>query len=466
MAVFNKITYSSLQGAKRLEAEYYQPKYMELMEILIKKPISFLGHLAFVTDGIHASIDYDENSIIYCLSAQSVREGYFDLSEYTMISNNQHQLNLRTSIIENDIIISSMGTIGLAAVAYSEMLPANAVRQVLIVRPKKKNQVFSYYLAAFLNSKYGLFQSLREATGNVQQHLFIDKAVRFQIPNLSIQNVIGELYKSAERKLISSHESIKLAEQLLLSELYLHEWKSQHKLTYVRSYNQATRSRRMDAEHFQPKYSELREHICNYRHGYLKITDIAKNSNETIEPFTQPEKDFDYIELADINQAFGTIESVNSIKGKNAPSRARMLLRQGDVIASTVEGSLNKVALISEEYDGVIGSSGFFVLRPRTVPSGYLLALTKSIIVREQMHCEASGTILTAVSAKSLQNIVVPDIPPDKRDKIAVFVQQSHTARKEAKALFEIAKHAIEIAIEESEENALVFVKESPINPN
>ncbi|MDW8214172.1 MAG: hypothetical protein RMJ55_11490 [Roseiflexaceae bacterium] len=155
----------------------------------------------------------------------------------------------------------------------------------------------------------------------------------------------------------------------------------------------------------------------------------------------------------------GTIESANEIKGKEAPSRARMLLRASDVIASKVEGSLDKVALVSEEYHGAIGSTGFFVLRPRTVQSGYLLALVKSIIVRQQMRYEASGTILAAVPARSLRNIIVPNIPPEKRHEIAQLVQQSHEVRRKAKALLEKAKRAVEIAIEEGEDKGMEFIR-------
>lgn len=455
MAIFNTIIYSSLRGAKRLEAEYYRPNYMHLMSQLCNKPNSVLGRIAFITDGIHASIDYDENSDIYCLSAQSVKNGFFDFSAHTMISNSQHQYNLRTSIKAGDVIISSMGTIGLSAVAYPEMLPANSVRQVLIVRPKSLSGNFSYYLAAFLNSKYGLFQSLREATGNVQQHLFIDKVVRFRIPQLLIQDRVGELYKVAEQKLISSCETMNLAEQFFLSELGLQNWKPQHTTTFVRNYSQAAQARRMDADHFQTKYAKLRAYIRDYPHGFCKITDIATNSSEMADLHAHPEQQFEYIELADINQVIGTIESTNKIIGKDAPSRARMLLRTGDVVTSTVEGSLDKVALVSEEHNGAIGSTGFFVLRPRTVQSGYLLALTRSIIVREQMRCEASGTILAAISSKSLQNIIVPNFPPEKRKEIARLVQQSHAARREAKVLLEKAKHAVEMAIEEGEDKAM-----------
>lgn len=214
----------------------------------------------------------------------------------------------------------------------------------------------------------------------------------------------------------------------------------------------------MDAEHFHPKYKELRDIIRNYSGGYLRLIDIAVNSNETIEPRTNPEHNFKYIELADIDQNIGVIENAKTIKGKNAPSRARMLLRNGDVIASSVEGSLDNVALVSEEYDGAIGSTGFFVLRPRTVSSGYLLALIKSMIVREQMHCESSGTILAAVPAKSLKNIIVPNIQQEIQDAISSLVQQSLAAKREAKTLLEKAKRAVEIAIEYGEQQAIDFL--------
>jgi len=291
-------------------------------------------------------------------------------------------------------------------------------------------------------------------------HLALPDAKRVLIPIFKeeYQQIIDNMWWEASKK----RELAKLlycqAEQLLLSELGLLDWKPRHTLTYVRSFSQVKQANRMDAEHFQPKYEELREIIRNYSSGYLKLIDIAVNSNETIEPRANPEHDFEYIELADINQTIGVIENAKIIKGKDAPSRARMLLRSGDIIASSVEGSLDKVALVSEEYDGAIGSTGFFVLRPRTVSSGYLLALIKSIIVREQMHCEASGTILSAVPAKSLKNIIVPNIQQEIQDAISALVQQSHAARREAKTLLEKAKRAVETAIEEGEERAMEYL--------
>ncbi|MGH9863553.1 MAG: hypothetical protein ACRD35_09030, partial [Candidatus Acidiferrales bacterium] len=73
--------------------------------------------------------------------------------------------------------------------------------------------------------------------------------------------------------------------------------------------------------------------------------------------------------------------------------------------------------------------------------------------------CEASGTILAAIPSHSLRNILVPDIPAERRAQIALLVQQSHAARKQAASALEKGKRAIEVAIEESQERAMALLQ-------
>jgi type I restriction enzyme S subunit len=383
-----------------------------------------------------------------------------DLSSVARIPFSIHSFHLKTELEAKDIVFTKIGAnIGDISILPSTEKVYNFSQNVAGAKIDRK-KIMPEYLVCFLSTKYGRFQikRIQMLSGQGKLELVDIKKILILPASYELQKNIADIYNLAENFLVLAKEQYVQAEQLLLSELGLRDWKPRHTLTYMRSFSQVAKASRMDAEHFYPKYKELREIIRNYSGGYLKLIDIAVNSNETIEPHANPEHDFEYIELADINQTIGVIENAKIIKGKDAPSRARMLLRNGDIIASSVEGSLDKVALVSEEYDGAIGSTGFFVLRPRTVLSGYLLALIKSIIVREQMHCEASGTILSAVPAKSLKNIIVPNIPPEKQDEISAFVQQSHAARREAKTLLEKAKRAVEIAIEEGEERAMEFL--------
>lgn len=77
------------------------------------------------------------------------------------ISEKAHKQNPRTALKENDIIISTVGTIGNCAVVNRSVLPANSDRHIGIIRIK--DNIFKpRYISTFLLSKYGTFQTLRE----------------------------------------------------------------------------------------------------------------------------------------------------------------------------------------------------------------------------------------------------------------------------------------------------------------
>src|SRR5579884_1285520 len=68
-----------------------------------------------------------------------------------------------------------------------------------------------------------------------------------------------------------------------------------------------------------------------------------------------------YIDLS--NTKWGQIESVTSYESQLAPSRAQRILRPGDTVVGTVRPGNGSYAFISA--DGLTGSTGFAVLRPR-----------------------------------------------------------------------------------------------------
>ncbi len=462
MAIFNVINFTQLEGALRMEAEFYKPDDLIMLNKLRSLGSKELGNYCiFIKKGIFdLPPSYYTSDGIPLIRTTEIKSMIADLSSVARIPFSIHSFHLKTELEAKDIVFTKIGAnIGDISILPSTEKVYNFSQNVAGAKIDRK-KIMPEYLVCFLSTKYGRFQikRIQMLSGQGKLELVDIKKILILPASYELQKNIADIYNLAENFLVLAKEQYVQAEQLLLSELGLRDWKPRHTLTYVRSFNQVAKASRMDAEHFHPKYKELRNIIRNYSGGYLRLIDIAVNSNETIEPRTNPEHNFKYIELADIDQNIGVIENAKTIKGKNAPSRARMLLRNGDVIASSVEGSLDKVALVSEEYDGAIGSTGFFVLRPRTVSSGYLLALIKSMIVREQMHCESSGTILAAVPAKSLKNIIVPNIQQEIQDAISSLVQQSHAARREAKTLLEKAKRAVEIAIEYGEQQAMDFL--------
>ena len=148
------------------------------------------------------------------------------------------------------------------------------------------------------------------------------------------------------------------------------------------------------------------------------------------------------------------------IDGKDLPSRARRKVSRGQVIISSVEGSLQSCALITDEYDGALCSTGFYVLDSDRVNSETLLVLFKSEPIQALMKQRCSGTILTAISKDELLNMPLPYIDEDVQKAIAAKIQKSFALRRKSKELLEYAKQAVEMAIEQGEEVALAWLSD------
>lgn len=435
-----------LNDDHRIDAEYFGKNILDTLEKLSDFGTLKIGDIANVTDGIHASIDYDENSPINLISATSPKENVFDLSRGAFISEKAHKQNPRTALRKNDVIISTVGTIGNCAVVDDSILPANSDRHVGIIRIK--NDYSPYVLSTFLLSKYGKIQTSREATGNVQLNLFIYKLKELEIPQFfpDFQSKIEQTVKSAHAKLAESKSLYSEAEDILLLELGLKNWHPRNTNINVKKLKESfLQTGRLDSEYYLPRYEDYAHLIEHYRGGYGKFSNVCMINEANYVPAANEK--YTYIELGNIG-SYGNITDCTVAYGKDLPSRARRVVHTNNVILSSVGGSLQSCALISSEYDNAICSTGFFVVRSNAINSETLLTLFKSEVMQNLLKQSCSGTILTAINHTELQKIVVPKIRKEVQDKIAENIQKSIALRNKSKSLLENAKVQVENVIQ------------------
>ena len=74
--------------------------------------------------------------------------------------------------------------------------------------------------------------------------------------------------------------------------------------------------------------------------------------------------DFMYVDVSAVDSATKRIARPVRVGAAEAPSRARRLIRTGDVLVSTVRPNLNAIAVVPPTLDGATASTGFAVLRP------------------------------------------------------------------------------------------------------
>jgi len=455
-----EIKKSELNSETRIDAEYSKKSYLAMLNIIKSREFIKIEDFASVTDGIHTSIPYSESSNINLISATSPRENYFDLSRQVFITEEAHKLNPRTALKANDIIISTVGTIGNCAVVDDSILPANSDRHVGIVRIS--TDVSPYYVSTFLLSKFGRFQTLRESTGNVQLNLFIYKIRTLIIPvtNSNFQKTIQEVVQKAHKNAEFSREQYKYAEQLLLQELGITEmlWQTKDLAVNKKSFKESFENGgRLDSEYYQPKYDAIEKQLNDYHNGVSKLMLVFEYVKDD---FTKDLEGYNYIEIGDVNISNGEVEYNYKQKGE-LPANAKIKVQKNDLLVSKVRPYRGAVAIVDLTEKNLIASGAFTVLRSKS--DNYLIetlcVLLKSAPYKELMMKFNVGSSYPVIRDEDVLNLPIPNIPIIIQQQIASLIQQSFQLRKQSKHLLDIAKQAVEMAIETDEATAMAFIQ-------
>lgn len=442
---FSVLQKSQLEGAQRLDAEYYSVP-------TIFKNYLLGGEIAnFIQYGTSRELNEERRG--YPTLRLNEFEDFFiqeptkycdKISEKTF-----EDLKLKSGDV---LICRTNGNPGLVGKSAIVMDDHNFVFASYLFRVRAKNNLInSHSLATFLNSKFG--------RSEIEKHMMISNQTNFspakfkliKVPKFpkSFQMLIKKLLEESQKQLLSARKFYSQAEGLVLEELGLKDFQIPEDLTYVVNYSDTEKVERVDADYFQPKYDKLISKIKTQ--NAKKLLEVIENVPSIFTPVD--DQDYKYVELANINSSIGIIDGFSEFMGKEAPSRARRLLRNGDVIVSSIQGSLEKVALVGKEQDGNLASTGFFQFTSNEILPEVLLVMAKSIVLQWQLERECAGTILSAVPQESLKRLVVPILPTKVQQKIADLVKKSHEARKKSKQLLEETKRKVEEMIEKGGDN-------------
>lgn len=359
----------------------------------------------------------------------------------------------KSALRERDLITTIIGAtheiVGRTALVNKDDLPANINQNIALVRVKETHS--PEFLSAYLNSDIGKLALwyLSRQTGQV--NLNCREIEQVLVPNASPEFIqfIEDIYKVADTCRIKSKKVFQEAETLLLTELGLADWQPKLETESVRNFSDVWGAGRMDAEYFQPKYDEIVDAIKGYAGGWDTLGNLVGLKDKNFVPDADTE--YKYIELANIS-GNGEIADCMVAQGQELPSRARRKASSGDVIVSSIEGSLDSIAMIGGEYDGALCSTGFHVVHSQTLNPETLLVLLKSVAGQMQLKKGCSGTILTAINKSEFRKIALPIVSDEKQAEIRRKVAESAALRRQSRELLERAKRAVEIAIEDGED--------------
>lgn len=449
----SEVFFSELDGTYRLDAEYYSKEYIYETHQLLRRTHFVIGKLYKVTDGEHGSVEYLDDGVRY-LTAENIKKGFVDLSKIRYVSDAVDKRNARASVKEGDILISIKGTLGSIAVATADLLPCNMNRDVAIIKPLHTTINSNYFMALFLMGKYGSLQSQRGGSGGVQQMITLGRLREFIVPKFSDKFYIKlrDTYNIFLGLIKSSKECFISAESYLIGKLNLDMYSYSDNEIVTKNLSESFLSTgRLDAEYYQDRHQKL----ISALNATGTIRTKCNIYDKTYTPVNSLE--YAYIELANIGK-YGEIDDVDIILGVELPTRARRIVHKGQILVSSVEGSLESCTLVTSEYDNALCSTGFYVIDSTEYNSETLLVLLKSKPIQSLLKRGCSGTILTNIAKDEFLNIPLPNVKNETQEEVKKRISSSYRLRDKSKELLECAKQAVEMAIEQDETTAITWL--------
>src|SRR5690606_38695483 len=145
-------------------------------------------------------------------------------------------------------------------------------------------------------------------------------------------------------------------------------------------------------------------------------------NDESLTDKTDKDYQLRYIDIGNVDSD-GNVSEIVSYKFKDAPSRARRIVKSGDIIVSTVRTYLKAIMHIKGDTENLIVSTGFAVLRPRkNVFSEFLNYAIRANYFIGKVVSESNGVSYPAINSTELITLKIAIPLIDEQKKIVQFI--------------------------------------------
>ena len=352
----------------RIDAEFYSPDHLTNEDSVTKHNYRLLGDICELVAGPFGSTvtieRYDATSDKRYIRGKDIQSFFLEKSGAVFLDDALFQELPQFHLRAEDILLTVVGMkFGKSAIIYPEDCPAVFSCKSTLIRNPSINV---WYLLAYISSNigYGLVRRGQRGAAQPGINLFDIQNVPVPIFSDHFQSRIEILIKQAKFLGTASDTTFSDVQTILLTELGLAEWTSEHHLTFVKDYSEVRRAERIDADYFQPKYDEIIKAIKCYFGGWDTLGNLCElvghpsnppyaDTEDTDKTFIVTQKHLGDFSLNDEfwNDAEALYTTQNFIE-KNS----QYVLKTEDVLLYSVGAYIGKANIYKESIKATIGS--------------------------------------------------------------------------------------------------------------
>jgi restriction endonuclease S subunit len=454
----------------RVDSEYFGKKYLNFDLFLKSKKSDIISKYAKVSDGDHSKFPDNQKEEVRYLQAKDIKNHFIEDNNPVYISREYFNKNKRSHVTEENVILSIMGSVGDIAITPKGFIPTLANRAVAIIKDIK--ELNPYYLFTYLSTKYGQLQIDRQKNGGVQERINLDVLSKVKIPFVKneFQKEIENIVKSSHGRRKETKQAYNQAESILLKEIGLQNYEPSKEPVNIKSFKESyLQNDRIDSEYYQVKYDVIEKTFDKFnRKRILDIINYPVSSGVTPkaggDDYTDFENGIPFIRAVDLQDCEVLINNCNYIKPNiHNGVLKRTQLKYNDVLLS-IAGTVGRAAIFKHKVPANINQA-VAILRFDEIDLKrlYLIVFFNTDIGKEFVSKYSRQGVQTNLNLSEVGNLSIPIIDYKKQVQIAELVEESFKLKSESKRLLEVAKRAVEIAIEIDEKTAIKYIKDNTI---
>lgn len=447
MSNWNLINIAEIEF-KRIEAEFYQKKYMDAKLVAGDKLLKHYG--VFVIHPAEVKREYSDKGTLQIVLAQNVRDNVMDWTTKNFMDKSKLKYISRNKLKKDDVLVTRSGAnYGQTSVmtiepAYQELF---ASADVLIV---DSGGIGGPLLSTYLNSDIGKKLMLRGVYGAGQPHVAPAYISHIPFPEylLPYKNEITTcIYNSRELEK-QSQDLYQQATVLLDKELGLDTIEFKKLRSYTASFSEVISNNRADSEYYQVHFRQIEEHlkslktlslgtICSFIKGYEVGSSLYTENGPT------------FIRVSNFTkQGFSFGDSDKHISNSTYNFFKAYKPNIGDILL-TKDGTVGTCYVVDEEVEGII-SSGIvnLTLLDETIPKEYLALVINSKICQIQAKRDCSGALISHWKPQDIRKMIIPLLDVDTMQQLDDLVVESKSALRQSQQLLEQSKQRVEELIE------------------
>jgi len=317
-----------------------------------------------IGDGLHGTPKYDDSGEFYFINGNNLSDGKILIKEDTKRISSIEYDKIKKELNDKTVLVAINGTIGNIGL-YRDELVALGKSACYINTNEKAEKLFVRYVLA--NQDFQIY-ARDFATGSTIKNLGL-KAIRdynFNLPPLPTQRKIASILSAYDDLIENNLKRIKLLEEKAFA-----------------SYKLIVKSEKLEK---------------------VKLSEVAVLNEESLKANSNLDKLL-YVDIASVST--GSIDNKTEYELKEAPGRAKRVLKHKDIIWSCVRPNRKSYSFVWRPEDNLIASTGFVVITAKTIPATFLYQLVTANEFVNYLENHAKGATYPAVTASDFDEATI-----------------------------------------------------------